>query len=331
LWLGAKARLRSRASTRTLGLSVKKRIQLTITLGALSVALVHLIFPALVIDGITVTLLAIATVPWLGPLFKAIELPGGVKVEYHDLEQVEKKAEEAGLLAPAKRKQAPPRHIYAFESVAGDDPNLALAGLRIEIESRLRDIALSRKMPAENKPARWLLRELHTNGHLSAKEVSVIEDLLPLLNRAAHGAEVDERASRWALDIGTRLLRALEEKQGETSIPALLERWNQRDGAAGAEVGTELSKAFVTSPLAFLKAMKENDEALESWLKDIEHHTFTMFESRGELEDDLYGAYYEKLKALMVEAAQQALTSEYREQARRVLDALNNVQIRRIW
>jgi hypothetical protein len=308
-----------------------KRIQLIITLCALALAVIHILFPSLEIDGTTVTLLAIAVIPWLGPLFKAIELPGGLKVEYQDLLRVEKKAADAGLLAPTGLPSPQSRHIYAFEAVTGDDPNLALAGLRIEIESRLRDIASSMNISVSNKSTRWLTRELRLHRALRDDEISAIEDLLPLLNRAVHGAKVDEGASRWALDIGARILRALEDRQGETTVPQLIERWRRRDGAAVAEVGMELSKAFVKSPIAFLRAMESDPDSFGAWIDDLGHHTFTIFESRNELEDDLYGAYCQKLKALMEQAARQALDSEYRAEAQRIIDALNKIEIRRIW
>jgi hypothetical protein len=308
-----------------------RRTQLVISLVALLVALAHLLFPTLAIDGITVMLLAIAVIPWLGPLFKAIELPGGLKVEYQDLLKAERKAEEAGLLAPAAKSPGQPRHVYAFESVAENDPNLALVGLRIEIESRLRDIAESKGIKSENKSAGRLLRELRERGYLSQSESSVIADLLPLLNRAAHGALVDERGSQWALDSGTRILQALEEKKGEESVPQLLARWRSRDGGEAVEAGTELSKALVRSPVSFLRAMKGDSESFNAWLDGLEHHTFTLFESQGELEDDLLSAYYEKLKALMRDAASQCIQGEYGELAKRIVEALDGAKIRRIW
>lgn len=308
-----------------------KSIQLTITFSALAVAFVHVLFPELVIDAIVVTLLAIAIIPWLGPLFKAIELPGGLKVEYQDLLKAEKKAEDAGLLASSETTLSPSRHVYTFESVVGSDPNLALVGLRIEIESHLRNIASSQNVITSNYSVSHLLRELRSHGYLTSKEMSVIQELLPLLNRAAHGADVDDRASNWALDIGTRLLRTLEERQGETSMPTLLERWRNRDGGAFQEVGTELSKAFVKSPLAFLKAMREDSESFSAWLDSIEQHTLTIFEAEDELENDLYGAYYEKLKSLMQQAATDSLVTDCRQEAQQVLDALQNIEVRRIW
>jgi hypothetical protein len=54
---------------------------------ALAVAAVHLIWPRLKVDGITVTLLVIALLPWLGTVFESLELPGGWKVQYRKIRQ----------------------------------------------------------------------------------------------------------------------------------------------------------------------------------------------------------------------------------------------------
>jgi hypothetical protein len=48
---------------------------------ALFVALGHIIFPSVRIDAITLVLLLIAVLPWLGFVFKSLELPGGIKVD----------------------------------------------------------------------------------------------------------------------------------------------------------------------------------------------------------------------------------------------------------
>src|SRR5438309_2260771 len=109
------------------------RLRSWVTLGALTVALVHVAFPALAIDAIALLLIVVAVVPWLAPLFKSLELPGGWKVEFQELQKVAAKADDAGLLSPP----VAPAIEYAFQSVADRDPNLALAGLRIELEKRL--------------------------------------------------------------------------------------------------------------------------------------------------------------------------------------------------
>jgi hypothetical protein len=54
---------------------------------ALGVAVAHLLAPGLKIDNVTVALLVIAIVPWLRELFTSIELPGGLRVEFRDVEQ----------------------------------------------------------------------------------------------------------------------------------------------------------------------------------------------------------------------------------------------------
>jgi hypothetical protein len=43
--------------------------------------------PDLKIDAITITLLFIALVPWLSPLFKSLEFPGGWKIEFKEMKE----------------------------------------------------------------------------------------------------------------------------------------------------------------------------------------------------------------------------------------------------
>jgi hypothetical protein len=54
---------------------------------AIGAMAVHVIWPDLKIDGITVVLLVVAVLPWLGDLFTSIELPGGTRLEYKQLEE----------------------------------------------------------------------------------------------------------------------------------------------------------------------------------------------------------------------------------------------------
>ena len=59
--------------------------------------------------------------------------PAARKVKYRDLKETAQKAKEAALLTPAAESTT-----TAYLRVAEHDSNLALAGLRIEIEKRLR-------------------------------------------------------------------------------------------------------------------------------------------------------------------------------------------------
>ena len=133
-----------------------------------------------------------------------------MKVEYKDRKRAEAKAEKAGLLAAPVAKREEP----LFVSLAEEDPNLALAALRIEIEKRLRAIAASQGIREDARGLISLIRGLRKVEAISSQDESVIRDLIGLLNNAVHGAEVDERSAEWAIDVGPELLAAVEKRLG---------------------------------------------------------------------------------------------------------------------
>jgi hypothetical protein len=196
-----------------------RRIRFVVTLSALVLALVHILFPSIAIDGVALVLIVIAVVPWLAPLFRSLELPGGWKVEFQDLQKVAAKADDAGLLARPSAERSAARAVrepedYAFQSVADRDPNLALAGLRIELEKRLVQLCRRHGIGTAMQGMGRLLHELAKIGVLNGDEEAVLADLTQMLNAAVHGAEVDPRATEWAMDVGPQLILALEEKLG---------------------------------------------------------------------------------------------------------------------
>jgi len=178
-----------------------------------AIATVHLMWPDLKIDAITLVLLIAAMVPWLAPLFKSVELPGGWKVEFQDLERARADAEKAGLVTePSEQDRG--AGYYSFQLVAEEDPNLALAGLRIELEKRLRELAEARGLEVRRGGVGTLLRQLDRDDALNPRERGALADMVHLLNNAVHGAEVDQRSAQWAIEYGPRLLNALEERIG---------------------------------------------------------------------------------------------------------------------
>jgi len=187
-----------------------RRTQVFITVVALIVAIVHVVWPNITIDGVTVFLLVVALLPWLIPLLKSLEFPGGWKVEFQELEKARNKVDKAGLLSKRSRKK---RVVaYSFESVLDKDPNLALAGLRIEIEKRLLQIAKLNHLDATRASVGQLLRLLNQRQILTPQESMALYDMSGLLNAAVHGAEVDKRAADWAVEVGPKLLQGLDEK-----------------------------------------------------------------------------------------------------------------------
>ena len=195
-----------------------KRLRQAVSLGALLVALAHIIWPRLAIDAVALVLIVIAILPWLAPLVKSLELPGGWKVEFQELQKAASRAETAGLLAPETTE---PEVLFSFQSIANRDPVLALAGLRIEIEKRLVLLTEAHNLNAGRRSlgVGQLLRLLAQAEVLTNEERSILADMVNLLNSAVHGAEVDPRAAAWAIDVGPRLLTSLDERVKEAPLP----------------------------------------------------------------------------------------------------------------
>ena len=193
-----------------------KRLRQVVSLGALLVALAHILWPALAIDAVALALIVISILPWLAPLVKSLELPGGWKLEFQELQKAASRAETAGLLAA---KPTELETSFSFQSIANRDPVLALAGLRIEIEKRLSLLTEAHSLNAGRRPlgVGQLLRLLAQAEVLTNEERSILADMVNLLNSAVHGAEIDPRAAAWAIDVGPRLLASLDERVKEAS------------------------------------------------------------------------------------------------------------------
>ena len=190
-----------------------KRLRQLVSLGALLLALAHIVWPQLAIDAVALALIIIAILPWLAPLVKSLELPGGWKVEFQELQKAASRAESAGLLAAESSQK---ETAFSFQSIASRDPNLALAGLRIELEKRLSLLAEIHGLNSRRSMGvGQSLRALAQAEVLTGEERSILADMVNMLNSAVHGAEVDSRAAAWAIDVGPRLLTSLDERVAE--------------------------------------------------------------------------------------------------------------------
>ncbi|MFB6892148.1 hypothetical protein ACFCX4_22890 [Kitasatospora sp. NPDC056327] len=128
-----------------------------ISLGAVALGIVHIVRPDLKVDGATLVLAAIATVPWLGGLFESIELPGGAKFQYRQLEErleaAEQRAEDVRLAVSDAGRQARVALVTAGEeSSRGRTAHEAVARLLEEFTD------LRRTMPSG--PGRTYRQEL---------------------------------------------------------------------------------------------------------------------------------------------------------------------------
>lgn len=61
--------------------------RLLVTAVALAAVAAHLIWSNLKVDGVVVAMLVVALLPWLGGVFESLELPGGWKLKYREIQQ----------------------------------------------------------------------------------------------------------------------------------------------------------------------------------------------------------------------------------------------------
>jgi murein L,D-transpeptidase YcbB/YkuD len=61
--------------------------RLLVTAVALAAVAAHLIWSNLKVDGVVVAMLVVALLPWLGSVFESLELPGGWKLQYREIQQ----------------------------------------------------------------------------------------------------------------------------------------------------------------------------------------------------------------------------------------------------
>ncbi len=169
----------------------------------------HLIWPAVKLDGPALFLIALCFLPWLGAIFKSIEFPGGGKVEYREqLLKAAQKLEDVGLLQGTATSDADRLYL----SLMGRDTNLALAGLRIDIEKKLRRLAQYLQPSDRPRPLRDVVELIGDNKLFTPSQTEVMHKILKSLNIAVHGGRVPADDAEEVMGRGLRLLSALDKR-----------------------------------------------------------------------------------------------------------------------
>jgi Domain of unknown function (DUF4145) len=182
-------------------------LKIIISFGAIGVAVLHLARPELQIDVITFGLIVVAILAWLNKLIKKAEFPGGWKVEFHDVQAAGEKITRSEMNQARPVETPSPSYV----EISDRDPNLALVGLRIEIERRLRKLVRQAGL-TEDRPLTYMIGDLRRLGVLSEASFSGLQTLVSAGNQAAHGAEVDAKTAAWAVDHGPDILAVLDAK-----------------------------------------------------------------------------------------------------------------------
>ena len=188
-------------------------LKVAVTGIAVVALILRIAFPQLRIDAVSLGLLALALLPWLSPLIKSAELPGGLKIEFQEVKRAAEKVVAAiapsGAPAMAPQPGAAPAPEPVYLAIADQDPNLALVGLRIEIEKRLRRLANAAGLRNDG-PLTRMTDELAAKGILIGDAANGLRELIALGNQAAHGRPVSTDVALSAADFAPGVLAALD-------------------------------------------------------------------------------------------------------------------------
>ena len=180
----------------------------------------HLIFPKWAIDSITVTLLVLIVVAWVLPWVKSLKIPGGTEIEMREMVQY---AEESLANADLPRISGPSSNLTTsvdgqsesnplLQQFFEQDPNLALAGLRIEIEKRLMTLGKRRNMNFSSLTGISKMIRILRERKIFDPELAIsLSKIVSVGNAAIHGAQVDPNVAKRALGVGEELLKALDD------------------------------------------------------------------------------------------------------------------------
>lgn len=89
-----------------------------------------------------------------------------------------------------------------YRILSDQDPNLALAGLRMEVETMLKNLAKGFKITISDKESVGLImRKLQDNGAISSRQADLISIVIKLCNAAVHGIKVASSQAKEIIDI----------------------------------------------------------------------------------------------------------------------------------
>lgn len=188
---------------------------------------VHSFVKEVTVDTTTVALVGLLIVIWLLPFATSLKLPGGASVELRDLEAASAKVEAVEsatarpVISPVKRPAQ--SEGITWKDLLDTDVNIALAGLRIEIERRIRELGHLADVAGRSEREYSLgdyTRRLSAAGVLTRLENEAIMSVVEVCNRAVHAKEVSAEAANRASRLGDFVIDLLDRKIGEMERPS---------------------------------------------------------------------------------------------------------------
>lgn len=212
-----------------------------------------LIWPALAILLFVVYRKAIVTI--LDRL-KGASLPGGVSLDFEqeikDAKQLSREVKGEGKGGKGETKPSIPLteanarmlnlgfqpspsglSLTYYRNLAEEDPNIALAGLRMEVEVLARNLAKGFKVEVKPRDsANTLLRKLHENGAVTIEQFQLAQKIVQLCNAAVHGKTVSREEAESVIDVA----KVLADQYVAWLSWGFPDGWQPKDQASGEGV-----------------------------------------------------------------------------------------------
>jgi len=165
------------------------------------------------VDGITILILFILSIPFISQYLKKAKFPGAEFEFKEEIRETQKlvelsvqKAKEAEDSGKAKILQFETFKLYAIRDLLDSDPVLALAALRIEIEKKLKSAAafLGIQMRA-NLSISKLIEEVRKREVLSSEQINALRMIVNMCNKAIHGSLISKEEAMEIIELTEEL------------------------------------------------------------------------------------------------------------------------------
>ena len=158
------------------------------------------------------------------------ELPGGVSIDFQEEIQAVKRLSaqveaqpvpadrpktpafpvteaNARMLSVGLRPSASGLDLSYYRDIANTDPNLALAGLRIELEVMANNVAKGFGVEVrKNESLNSLISRLFETGAITREQRDLMRKILNICNQAVHGRTVSKKEAEEVLDAASVIL-----------------------------------------------------------------------------------------------------------------------------
>lgn len=165
------------------------------------------------VDGITILILFILSIPFVAQYLRKAKFPG-VEFEFkEEIRETQKlvqlsveQAEKAESAGEAKILPFETFNLSAVRALLDSDHVLALAALRIEIEKKLRSATDFLDIPMRDKlQISKLIEGVSRKELLSFEQITALRKIVNMCNKAIHGSLISEEEAKEIIDLAEEL------------------------------------------------------------------------------------------------------------------------------